>query len=93
MPWIVADRAGGAITTAGGMIVGLPALRMTGIYLAIATLAFSVIIQEVFSRWESVTHGFAGMQVDKPDDLRRRRSTTTGPSTTSACSSWWSCFG
>ena len=54
------------ITTACGLIVGLPALRMTGIYLAIATLAFSVIIQEVFSRWESVTHGFAGMKVDKP---------------------------
>ena len=39
---------------------------MTGIYLAIATLAFAVIIQEVFSRWELVTHGFAGMKVDKP---------------------------
>ena len=39
---------------------------MTGIYLAIATLAFAVIIQEVFSRWESVTHGFAGMPVAKP---------------------------
>jgi len=25
-----------------------------------------VIIQEVFTRWESVTHGFAGMPVDKP---------------------------
>ena len=39
---------------------------MTGIYLTIATLAFGVIIQEVFSRWESVTHGFAGMPVEKP---------------------------
>ena len=65
---------------------------MTGIYLAIATLAFSVIIQEVFSRWESVTHGFAGMKVDRPvifgvefaDDAR---------STISACSSWSSCCG
>src|SRR5216684_3801570 len=54
------------ITTASGLVVGLPALRMTGIYLAIATLAFAVIIQEVFSRWESVTHGFAGMPVAKP---------------------------
>jgi branched-chain amino acid transport system permease protein len=48
------------------VIVGFPALRMTGIYLAIATLAFAVIIQEVFTRWESVTGGFAGMAVDKP---------------------------
>jgi len=65
-PWIVAVVMAVAITTACGLIVGLPALRMTGIYLAIATLAFSVIIQEVFSRWESVTHGFAGMKVDVP---------------------------
>lgn len=65
-PWIVAVIMAVVITTACGLIVGLPALRMTGIYLAIATLAFSVIIQEVFSRWESVTHGFAGMKVDSP---------------------------
>ena len=39
---------------------------MTGIYLAIATLAFAVIIQEVFSAGRSVTGGFAGMAVDKP---------------------------
>src|SRR5689334_781944 len=65
-PWIVAVVLAVSITTACGLVVGLPALRMTGIYLAIATLAFSVIIQEVFSRWESVTHGFAGMKVDRP---------------------------
>jgi branched-chain amino acid transport system permease protein len=66
LPWVVAMALAVVITTASGLIVGLPALRMTGIYLAIATLAFSVIIQEVFSRWESVTHGFAGMAVEKP---------------------------
>jgi len=46
--------------------VGLPALRMTGIYLTIATLAFALIIQEVFTRWEGVTHGLKGRPVDKP---------------------------
>ncbi|HTR86479.1 MAG TPA: branched-chain amino acid ABC transporter permease [Reyranella sp.] len=66
LPWVVALGLAVAITTASGVVVGLPALRMTGIYLAIATLAFAVIIQEVFSRWESVTHGFAGMKVDMP---------------------------
>jgi len=66
MPWVVAMSLAVVLTTACGLIVGLPALRMTGIYLSIATLAFSVIIQEVFSRWESVTHGFAGMKVDRP---------------------------
>jgi branched-chain amino acid transport system permease protein len=66
LPWVVAIALAVVITTAAGFVVGLPALRMTGIYLAIATLAFAVIIQEVFSRWESVTHGFAGMPVGKP---------------------------
>src|SRR5688572_6232283 len=47
LPWVVAMVLAVALTTASGLVVGLPALRMTGIYLAIATLAFSVIIQEV----------------------------------------------
>jgi branched-chain amino acid transport system permease protein len=42
------------------------ALRIIGIYFAFATLAFAVIIQEVFTRWEAVTGGFSGMAVDKP---------------------------
>jgi len=66
IPWVSSVVLAVIITTLSGVVVGLPALRMTGIYLAIATLAFSVIIQEVFSRWESVTHGFAGMAVEKP---------------------------
>ena len=66
VPWVVSVALATLITTACGIVVGLPALRMTGIYLAIATLAFSVIIQEVFTRWESVTKGFAGMAVEKP---------------------------
>src|SRR5579863_6762339 len=66
VPWVASVALAVLITTACGIIVGLPALRMTGIYLAIATLAFAVIIQEVFTRWEAVTGGFAGMAVDKP---------------------------
>jgi branched-chain amino acid transport system permease protein len=65
VPWILSAVMAVLITTACGFVVGLPALRMAGIYLAIATLAFSVIIQEVFSRWESVTNGLSGMAVPK----------------------------
>ena len=66
VPWVASVALATLITTACGIVVGLPALRMTGIYLAIATLSFAVIIQEVFTRWESVTKGFAGMAVEKP---------------------------
>jgi branched-chain amino acid transport system permease protein len=66
VPWVASVAIAVLITTACGIVVGLPALRMTGFYLAIATLAFAVIIQEVFTRWEAVTGGFSGMAVDKP---------------------------
>ncbi len=46
-----------------GVIVGLPALRVKGIYLAIATLALGVIVEEVLTRWESVTGGNSGLPV------------------------------
>ena len=36
---------------------------MTGIYLAIATLAFAVIVEQVLTHWVSVTGGFRGMAV------------------------------
>jgi branched-chain amino acid transport system permease protein len=67
VPWVPSLVLTVLITTACGLMVGLPALRMTGIYLAIATLAFSIILQEVFTRWVSVTHGFKGMPVTPPE--------------------------
>src|SRR5213594_2776631 len=66
LPWIVSMALATALTAASGVLVGLPALRMTGVYLTIATLAFALIIQEVFTRWDSVTHGLKGRPVDKP---------------------------
>ena len=50
-----------------GGLVGIPALRMTGIYLAVATLAFAVIVEQVLVHWESVTGGFRGMPVPRAE--------------------------
>ena len=66
LPWLAAVALAAALTAAAGVLVGLPALRMTGVYLTIATLAFALIIQEVFARWEHVTGGLKGRAVDKP---------------------------
>ena len=66
VPWLVSVALAAAVTAATGVLVGLPALRMTGVYLSIATLAFALIIQEVFTRWEHVTGGLKGKAVDKP---------------------------
>src|SRR5262249_42393685 len=66
LPWLVSVGPAVARAAAAGVLVGLPAPRMTGVYLAIATLAFALIIQEVFTRWDRVTHGLKGRPVDKP---------------------------
>jgi len=65
LPWVAAAGLAAAVTAAAGVLVGLPALRMTGVYLTIATLAFAVIIQEVLTHWDGVTGGLKGKPVDK----------------------------
>ncbi|MBU2549793.1 MAG: branched-chain amino acid ABC transporter permease [Proteobacteria bacterium] len=49
-----------------GLIVGLPALRLTGIYLAIATMSFAFIIEHVIIEWPSVTGGANGLIINRP---------------------------
>lgn len=56
----------GCFAAIAGFIIGLPALRLTGLYLAIATMAFNFIVEEVLVRWESLTRGNFGMYVDSP---------------------------
>ena len=67
VPAPIALLAAGLLAAAVGMVVGLPALRVKGIYLAIATLAFGFIVEEVFARWERVTGGNAGIHLTAPD--------------------------
>ncbi|HJV61710.1 MAG TPA: branched-chain amino acid ABC transporter permease [Albitalea sp.] len=66
VPFPLALAAAGALSALTGVVVGLPALRVKGIYLGIATLSFGFIVEEVFARWESVTGGNAGMHVGAP---------------------------
>ncbi len=67
VPFPIALAFAGLLSAAVGMVVGLPALRVKGIYLGIATLAFGFIVEEVFARWESVTGGNAGIHLKAPD--------------------------
>ncbi len=66
LPWLAGVIVATVMSAAAGVIVGMPALRMTGVYLTIATLAFALIIQEVFAQWDRVTGGLKGKAVDKP---------------------------
>ncbi|MEZ5645856.1 MAG: branched-chain amino acid ABC transporter permease [Burkholderiaceae bacterium] len=66
VPFPIAMVCAGLLAAAVGVIVGLPALRVKGIYLGMATLAFGFIVEEGMARWESVTGGNAGLMVSYP---------------------------
>ncbi|NMM81569.1 branched-chain amino acid ABC transporter permease [Acidovorax sp. SRB_14] len=65
-PFVLTLACAAGLSAAVGVVVGLPALRVKGIYLGMATLAFGFIVEEGFARWESVTGGNAGIHVAPP---------------------------
>ena len=62
-PLIVTVALGTLAAGLCGFLVGIPALRLKGPYLAIATLGFQVAVDQILGRWESVTGGRMGLQV------------------------------
>jgi len=46
-----------------GYLLGLPCLRLSGLYLAMATLGFTLIVQEMLLQLAVITHGSEGMKV------------------------------
>lgn len=69
VPFILAIFVGALVAAAFGALVALPALRVSGHYLAIATLAFAILVQQVLFEWESVTGGRQGLAVPRPSLL------------------------
>ncbi|KAF1069013.1 MAG: High-affinity branched-chain amino acid transport system permease protein LivH [Variovorax sp.] len=67
-PFVVSILAGALLAAALGWVIGLLALRMRDIYLALATFAFGEAMQWVFLNWEQVTNGSNGLQM-KPAAL------------------------
>ncbi len=61
--------ASGVLAALIGFVVGLPSLRLTGIYLALATMAFGFITDEVILQWQSLTGGADGFSAGAPTIL------------------------
>lgn len=68
IPFLVSLPCAALFSAAIGWLLGLPALRLKGIYLAIATIAFNVIVEEVITRWEGLTGGNSGLHL-KPIEI------------------------
>src|SRR5437667_7844421 len=59
----------GAICLVAGFLFGLPALRLEGLYLALATFALALVTPQIlkFKNFASWTGGVQGILMDKPD--------------------------
>jgi branched-chain amino acid transport system permease protein len=65
-PFLLAIPCSIAVTALFGAILALPALRVTGPYLAMVTLAFGTIIQILINEMSFLTNGPEGIKVAKP---------------------------
>jgi branched-chain amino acid transport system permease protein len=72
LPFFVGIAAAIVMTAAVGALFGLPALRLKGLYLAIATLASQQIIIWVVTHWDAVTGGRDALVVPAPELLGYR---------------------
>ncbi|WP_423680686.1 ABC transporter permease subunit [Undibacterium sp. WLHG33] len=66
LPILVALPASIGVTAIFGALLALPALRVTGPYLAMVTLAFGTIIQILINEMTFLTEGPMGLKVAKP---------------------------
>jgi len=66
VPFVLAVPASIAVTAVFGALLALPALRVTGPYLAMVTLAFGTIIQILINEMTFLTEGPLGIKVPKP---------------------------
>ncbi len=69
MPPLAGFLAAGLVPAALSLVVGAPSLRLRGLYLAITTLAFAFIINNLILEAGPLTNGARGITVERPDML------------------------
>jgi branched-chain amino acid transport system permease protein len=63
VPVVASLAAAGLFTAAVGLGFGIPCLRLSGLYLAMATLAFGFVITEAILNLDGLTRGADGLRV------------------------------
>jgi branched-chain amino acid transport system permease protein len=66
MPFWLTIPAGGVVAAFFGILLGFPCLRLKGLYLAMATMSFGVVVEYGITHWESLTMGVRGISVPAP---------------------------
>lgn len=65
-PFPIALLAAGCMAAITGFVVGVPTLRLKGLYLVVTTLSFQFITEHVIYHWESMTAGDKGINLPAP---------------------------
>lgn len=65
--FVEAAAVGVLIAVPLGLLVGLPSLRLTGLYLALATMAFALLMDNLVFVRTSISGGYSGMSIARPD--------------------------
>lgn len=60
---LLAIPVAGALAAVSSLVVGIPSLRLRGLYLALTTLGFSFIVTHLLVQFEDITRGPSGMPV------------------------------
>ncbi|HVL81606.1 MAG TPA: branched-chain amino acid ABC transporter permease, partial [Actinomycetota bacterium] len=58
--------AGALVGAIFAFLLGLPALRLRGLYLAVVTIAFAFMVEESLFKWRPITGGSAGLEIPRP---------------------------
>ena len=66
MPYWLCLPASGFFAAFTGLLLGIPCLRLKGLYLAMATMSFGVVVEYVVITWEGVTKGVRGIGIPTP---------------------------
>jgi ABC-type branched-subunit amino acid transport system ATPase component/branched-subunit amino acid ABC-type transport system permease component len=66
MPWLVAFVGGTAVAAALGAVVAVPALRVGGLALSLATLALGFLGDDVLFQWNWFSGGVSGWTIKRP---------------------------
>jgi branched-chain amino acid transport system permease protein len=59
--WVTLPLSG-LVAAVFGILLGIPALKLSGHYLAMCTIGFGIIVQMVLQNWTAFTHGAQGIQ-------------------------------
>lgn len=67
MPFWITVPAAGLVAALAGILVGIPCLRLKGLYLAMATMSFGVMVEFILVTWKGLTGGERGMFMPELD--------------------------